>query len=324
MCTAVSFNKKPRLFGRNLDLDRRYAEEAVLMPRNFAYPYASDIKISTKKGGFALFGAATVIGGMPLFYEAVNEYGLFAAGLNFTESACLKDKESGKLNLAPHELIPFVLSSCKDLSEAKRLMQRVNLTHDSVSDEYPAARLHFFFADGGGSLAAEPLSEGLLLTPDPLEVLTNEPPLSFHLKHASMYRALSPSSAPDNLGEASRGAFASDWVSLGLGAFGLPGDLSSPSRFLRAAFTKLYALEKPTEKEAVNQLFHILASVSMAEGTVRTDLGFEKTVYTSVLSSESLTYYYTTYGDPSIKSIRFSERDLTKNTLVRYPMFDTI
>ena len=43
-----------------------------------------------------------------------------------------------------------------------------------------------------------------------------------------------------------------------MGAIGLPGDVSSQSRFIRAAFVKLNSRSGESEQESVNQFFHIL------------------------------------------------------------------
>ena len=51
-----------------------------------------------------------------------------------------------------------------------------------------------------------------------------------------------------------------------MGAIGLPGDLSSSSRFAKVAFTKLHSVSGDSENESVNQFFHILgedAAMSM-------------------------------------------------------------
>ena len=40
-----------------------------------------------------------------------------------------------------------------------------------------------------------------------------------------------------------------------MGAIGLPGDLSSQSRFVRAAFVKMNSISGDGEKESVSQFF---------------------------------------------------------------------
>ena len=57
-----------------------------------------------------------------------------------------------------------------------------------------------------------------------------------------------------------------DSYSRGLGGLGIPGDLSSQSRFVKVAFTKLNSLSLEGELESVSQFFHILDSVAQKKG----------------------------------------------------------
>ena len=75
---------------------------------------------------------------------------------------------------------------------------------------------------------------GLQIYENPVGVLTNNPPFSYHLHNLCNYRNLTR--------EPGESRFAPElplkaW-SRGMGAIGLPGDLSSASRFVRAAFTR--------------------------------------------------------------------------------------
>ena len=54
--------------------------------------------------------------------------------------------------------------------------------------------------------------------------------------------------------------------SRGMGAMGLPGDLSSRSRFARVAYSKMNSRSGDSENESVSQFFHILGSVEQQRG----------------------------------------------------------
>ena len=58
-----------------------------------------------------------------------------------------------------------------------------------------------------------------------------------------------------------------------MGAIGLPGDLSSSSRFVRAVFTKLNSVSEKTEQKSVAQFFHILDTVSQTNGCCELENG---------------------------------------------------
>ena len=109
--------------------------------------------------------------------------------------------------------------------------------------------------------------------------------------------------------------------SRGMGAIGLPGDLSSQSRFVRAAFVKLNSVSGKTEKESVNQFFHILNSVEQQRGCCRLDNGrYEITVYTSCCNADKGIYYYTTYKNHQINSVDMNKINLDSQNLICYPI----
>jgi choloylglycine hydrolase len=105
-----------------------------------------------------------------------------------------------------------------------------------------------------------------------------------------------------------------------MGAVGLPGDLSSDSRFVRAAFTRLHSLSGETEEESVSQFFHILQTVAQTRGCVRLDTGNEITVYSSCCNTDKGIYYYTTYENRQVLGVDLHQEDLDGTELVSYPM----
>ena len=108
---------------------------------------------------------------------------------------------------------------------------------------------------------------------------------------------------------------------LGMGAIGLPGDLSSPSRFVRAAFTKLNAVSGSSEEEAVRQFFHILSAVAQTRGCARAAGDrYEYTVYTSCCNMDRGIYYYTTYENSRITAVDMHRTDLDGKALSVYPL----
>ena len=118
-------------------------------------------------------------------------------------------------------------------------------------------------ADRTGCLVLESTADGLHLYENPAKVLANNPPFPQQMAHLNCYRSLSVSTPAE-------ASFAPGLslpaLSRGMGAMGLPGDLSSPSRFVRAAFTAGNSLCGADEASAVNQFFHILTSVEQQRG----------------------------------------------------------
>ncbi len=312
MCTAISFCKNGSFFGRNLDLEYNIGEKITFMPRNFLLKFKNG---ESFEHHFSAIGTAHIAGGYPLFYDGINEHGLFAAALNFPESAVYSSEKPGMKNIAAFEIIPFVLSLCSNLREAKNLLEKVNVLSTDFSKILKSTPLHWFFADKTGSITVEPLKEGLKIHENPIGVLTNEPPFEYHKLRLSEYMGLSPAEAENrflknlDLKPFSRGS----------GALGLPGDLSSCSRFIRAAFGKENAVSESPE-ESISQVFHILKSVSMIKGCVRLPEGkLEKTVYSACADGEKGIYYYKTYGNSRISAVDMKKENPEGTELVLYP-----
>ena len=109
--------------------------------------------------------------------------------------------------------------------------------------------------------------------------------------------------------------------SRGMGAIGLPGDLSSQSRFIRASFVKMNSVSGEEENESVSQFFHILNSVEQQRGCCQLDNEkYEITIYTSCCNATKGIYYYTTYDNHQITAVDLNKEDLEGTELVKYPL----
>ncbi len=311
MCTAISYRSNASYFGRNLDLDRRYGEKVVITPRHY------EIKMRCEKpiqSHYAMIGMAAVVEDFPLYYESTNEKGLSMAGLNFPENAVYYSFAKGKDNVTPFEFVPWILAQCSCIDEAKMLLDKINLVNIDFSEKLPLSPLHWMISDNKSSIVVEALEDGLKIYDNPFEVLTNNPPFEFHQTNVSHYMGLSIGHATSQFRE----SIPVKNYSLGMGAMGLPGDFSSASRFIRALFVKENSISEHNEKSNVNQFFHILNSVAMPKGCVRTMDGFEYTRYSSCCNADMGIYYYTTYHHREITLINMHDVDLNQSNLYCY------
>ena len=144
MCTAITYTTKDHYFGRNLDLQFSYNETVTITPRNYVFNFR---KMGALINHYAIIGMAYVADDYPLYYDATNEKGLSIAGLNFPENADYKPYSEDKDNVTPFELIPWILSQCKNTNEAINLLEQTNITSESFSKELPIAELHWIIAD---------------------------------------------------------------------------------------------------------------------------------------------------------------------------------
>ena len=314
MCTAATYHTKDHYFGRTLDYEVSYGEEVVVTPRNYPFRFRHMGSLSSH---YAIIGMATVAGGCPLYYDAVNEKGLGIAGLNFPGNADYKPLTEGKDNVATFELIPWLLGQCATVGEARGLLERMNLADTPFGPQFPVSPLHWILTDLEGAITVESVREGIRIYDNPVGILTNNPPFDYQMTNLTNYMSLS-TEPPEN--------HFSDRLELtpysrGMGMLGMPGDLSSASRFVRAAFTKLHALSGETESESVSQFFHILGSVEQPRGCVHMGEGkYEITIYTSCCNMERGIYYYTTYENSQITGIDMHRENLDGTELCRYKL----
>ncbi|MBE6584762.1 MAG: choloylglycine hydrolase family protein [Ruminococcaceae bacterium] len=315
MCTAVIFGKNNRYFGRNLDYERTFGEYVVVTPRNHELKFRF---MPNVKSHAAFIGTAAVIDGYPLYYEATNEHGLSIAGLNFVGN-CHFAKTTLDMcdNVCQFELIPYILGRCISVRETRQIIDRLNLVGERFAPELPIAELHWMIADKKECVVLEITEEGTRVYDDPFGVLTNNPPFYYHEKNICVYRSLSAKDRQQGFSDSfSLGAF-----SRGMGAMGLPGDWSSTSRFVRAAFVRANATFRQgsvkDEHAEINQFFHILRSVAMVDGCVGVENGFEYTQYSCCCDAQKGIYYFKRYEDVCLRAKDMRECDLDSKEIIR-------
>mgnify|MGYP002570156075 CR=1 FL=1 len=314
MCTAISYKAKDFYFGRTLDYECSYGEEVVITPRHYQFSYSHMGECTTH---YAMIGMAHVAEEYPLYYEAVNEKGLGMAGLNFVGNACYGEYEENAKNVATYEFIPWVLGACESVEQVRDYLVGLNLIGETFAGKYPASSLHWLIADEKQSITVEMVEEGLRIYDNPVGVLTNNPPFDKQMFNLNNYINLSPKSPKNNFSD----KLNLNMYSRGMGSIGLPGDLSSQSRFVRAAFVKTNSLSGETESESVSQFFHILGAVEQQKGCCEvTDGKFEYTIYTSCCNGDKGIYYYTAYENHQITGVDMNKENLNSDKLICYPL----
>lgn len=336
MCTCITFENGDFYFGRNLDLEYSFGEQIVVTPRNFhlQFRHAPDQAAHYAMIGMASSAGMTTAGKksgggtspFPLYAEAVNEKGLCMAGLNFPGSACYRKPAEGGRNLASFELIPWILGTCGTVREAQEQLRTLNITDDAFSADMPPAPLHWMLADREQCLVLEQMEGGLKIYENPVGVLTNNPPFEYHSTNLNNYLNLTSgppvprfSGGRDPETEMEKKTLRLAPYSQGMGALGLPGDPSSASRFIRAAFLKWNSVCAQDEMSNVSQFFHILDGVAMTRGSVYTEEGrCDITVYSCCVNVRTGVYYYRTYENSQINAVRLENAGTDGEKLIGY------
>lgn len=312
MCTAATYKTEDFYFGRTLDYERSYGDKIVITPRGYTFALRHGGRIENH---YAMIGMACVMQDYPLYYDAVNEMGLGIAGLNFVGNAHYGKPQDGADNITQFELIPLLLGRCATVAEVRQTLAGINLVDTPFAEQLPVAQLHWLIADKNECITLESTSGGTKIYDNPVGVLTNNPPFDRQLFNLNNYRHLSAADR-DN-------TFAADLAltqySRGMGAMGLPGDLSSQSRFVRAAFVRMNSVSGDSEEESIAQFFHILGSVDQQRGCCRLGDGkYEITLYTSCCNADKGIYYYTTYDNHQISGVDMHKADLDGAELIIY------
>lgn len=314
MCTAVVYHTKDHYFGRNLDLEFSYDETVTITPRNYPFRFR---KVHSLSSHYAMIGMAYVTENYPLYYDGVNEKGLAMAGLNFPDNACYYDVQSEMDNIAVFEFIPWILGQCSTVSQVRELLENVNLINISFSEKLPVSPLHWIISDRQESITVEPVREGLKIYENSVGVLTNNPVFEMQMMNLNNYMNLT-AAKPEN-------RFSSQLdlrtYCCGMGAMGMPGDFSSMSRFVKAAFVKMNSVSSDSEEDSVSQFFHILDSVAFPRGSVCVGKDkYDITVYSACCNMDKGIYYYTTYESRQIRGVDMFREDLNGSSLVSYPL----
>lgn len=328
MCTAIGWQGKHFMFGRNLDLEYGFRERVTQVARGRLLRFAA---MPPARTAYAMLGMAAEEDGFPLFAEAVNERGLCAAGLYFPHSARMRaagdrqgaagDRQNAEgaaektaaagRAIAPHEMVAALLARCADTRQARAFLQGAEVVSIPYKN-YPVPALHWLVADRYGYFVAEPAEGGLRLYDDPAGVLANEPPFPFQLQNLHAYRHLTAAEPACGFGIPLQALYH------GTGGVGLPGDAASPSRFVRAAFYRANSRpfaeagegegrgegedEADVAEQDAAQMFHMLSAVEMVKGGVLTEEGRPcYTRYACCIDADAGVYYLKRYGSLGVE-----------------------
>ena len=312
MCTCLALKNNDTYFGRNLDLDSNFGQMIVVTPRNFPLGFK---KLKTLKEHYAMIGMATIIDGYPLYADATNEYGLSIAGLQFEGYAKYYRHDPRRLNIAPFELIPYILGTCKNVKEALQILKNSVILDADFNSKISNSNLHWMIADKRESYVIESTEEGLKVYKNPCGVLTNNPPFPFHLENLRLYQNITNEEVESRF---SSSLLLTSFTS-GNGTYGLPGDYTSPSRFIKAAYLLNNAKANKDELSSVSEFFHILDSVAVTRGAVKSfDGKYKTTIYSSCVNVNKGIYYCKTYENSRVVAVDMNKVDLKGKSLSTY------
>ena len=322
MCTALTLKTKDgyNLFGRTMDLSYSFNQAVTLVPRK--YEYRDRVTGNMKRTKYAIIGMGTVIEDYPAFADAMNEKGLACAGLNFPRYSYVEYLPVlCKRNIAPYDLIFWILSNFETVDDVKEAIRNIELVSVQINSQTPLPTLHWMVSDAKGkSIVIEKTKEGLKVYENPIGVMTNSPTFDWHLTNLNEYINITPIQ-PE----------ATKWVDkelnplgVGLGTKGLPGGYSGVDRFVRISYLKSQLSEAENLNSGISQFFHMLNSVAMPKGAVKANGLDDMTLYISCMCQQRGIYYYSTYNNNGISAIDMNKEDLDAKEIKRFEYLDKL
>ena len=306
------------LWGRNFDLNALPPDTQVtFLPPGTLYAPDGAAKANARSQWGSVGVGTLVVPGLPMLYEGINQMGLMGGQLNYRGFAAYPAcSRPGTVAIAPGGVVYHILSQCATVAEAARMLKR-DVTIAAISLMGTVPTVHWVFTDETGeTLVAEPERDGLRIYRNTLGVMTNSPGYEWQRTNLLNYAAVQDlERGAGTLTDEQETCFS------GTGAQGLPGDWSSPSRFVRLAFLRRYARPGRTEGEGISRLMRLLQSVAFPLGAVRLEgePPWEYTLYTAAASAKSRRFYWTTYENQRVRYVdlpRLAERGVP----VRFPL----
>lgn len=320
MCTSLTLETKDKnhFLARTMDFSLVLNPSVIMYPRNHQWNiYKSDQSIEVK---YAFLGVGQKFSeNYCAFADGVNEKGLSCASLYFPGYASYSDKKSNfLLNIAPYEIVPYLLSKCETIEDAIAEIKGVNLMNTSLEEMQLLPPLHWIVYDkSGGCIVIEPRESGLEIIKNPIGVMTNSPEIDWHLTNLRNYIGLNPFRQKD----VTLANVTFKPISQGSGSFGLPGDFTSPSRFVKTVFAKHANMNCENETEGLSNIFHILEGVTIPKGNVVTEYNrIDYTQYTACFNLDKVIIYYKTYDNSQIEAVSLLNENLNASGIKLWDM----
>ncbi len=305
MCTAVSLKTKGQeiIVGRTMDFSHELDPEIYVIPKDYEWTNAFD---SYKfKNQYKIIGVGQKLK-KEILGEGMNEEGLGVMALYFKGEAIYNTEVNSleRIAVGSIEMVNFLLGNCQNVNDVIRILNQIDIVGVEDSITQTIAPLHWLVIDKSGRcITIEPLKEGLYIYENPLMVLTNSPKFEWHMTNLRNYMNLSVT----QLEEVKLEKITLKPFGEGGGMIGMPGDFTSPSRFVRMVFQK-NKIELPLDNEKlINTCFNLMKTVTIPKGIVITSRGTsDYTQYTTFMNIETGDYYFNTYYNNQILKVNLS------------------
>ena len=260
----------------------------------------------------------------PFVVEGVNEAGL-SAGLfffpDYGEYAPYNPADNDK-TLCDMQFVSWVLSQFSTIDQVKTALKKIDL----VTLDSKIGAVHWRITEPSGKMVVLEIVAGVPHFYDNnLGVITNAPGFRWHMTNLNNYVNLEPGSAANNT---IKQGITLQPLGHGSGMLGLPGDFTSPSRFVRATFFQTTSPVWATGFDTVVQAFHILNNFDIPIGSQHVKSEIPKgmpsaTQFTAATDLKAMKLYYRTAWNSNIRCIDLMDIDFHKVKFQSHPLDQT-
>ncbi|MBB5702235.1 choloylglycine hydrolase [Ochrobactrum daejeonense] len=302
------------VYGRTMEFGFKIDSKMIMIPRNFEMTsqLSADMVGKKWKAKYAAIGMNAF--DLPALVDGMNEKGLAGGILYFPGFAQYPDPSSVKPedSLTPWDFLSWALGNFSTVAEVKAALEDVTVVGVKQVDMGFTPPVHYTLHDASGaSIVIEPIDGKLKVYDNPLSVLTNAPSFDWHMTNLRNYVNLSPK----NVKAMKINGLTISQIGEGSGMLGVPGDMTPPSRFVRASANLLSAREVPSGIESVRLAEHILNNFDIPKGVVQGEAGEEDkpvdyTQWSTVADMKNDIYYVKTYEEQVLRGVAFKDLDL--------------
>ena len=324
-CTGITLKSKDGsfVFGRTLEFGRIMGSEVIVIPRNIKFNGVT----STADNGLEWKSKFAAVGAnfddTPVIIDGVNEKGM-SCGMfyfpGFADYQSVVDADNSK-TIAPWQIATWILTNFKSVSEVKENLPKIKVANIVFKKWNMVIPMHTIVTDKKGeSIVIEYVKGQLNIYDNKYGVITNAPTFDWMITNVRNYLNLSP----NNLLNKTINSKTLTPFGEGSGMFGVPGDFTPPSRFIRALFFSLASLTQDNSKKSMMQAFHILNNFDIPKGTVRSNQGkvtaYDWTQWTAVHDLDKKNYYYKTEGNSRIRVVKLMNCNLNAKKISKLIM----
>jgi choloylglycine hydrolase len=273
-CTAFQITSKDgaQIYFRSMEFGYPFNSKVLVVPRGTDFtgtaPGGKPGKKWTAKYGFVGLNADIA---PTLLADGQNEKGLALGMLYLPGFAQYLDPQAAPADksIGSWEVLSYLLANCSSVDEAVAALQNdVYVAQQEFVPFKEVLAVHYWIGDNTGKVViAEYVGGKLKIHDAPLGTLTNSPPYDWQTINVGNYVDISPVNVPLR----QLGKFTSVNYGQGSGAIGLPGDMSPPSRFIRAALFSHWATPGATASDTVNLGFHVLNTFDIFNGAIQSN-----------------------------------------------------